>query len=69
MLTPQIGFLSSMSQRAISFQEDVDLPRNISFSNVIAVSFGDAVLPIVVHEVASKRGVVIGIVDSNQVKV
>ena len=69
MLTPQVGFLSSMSQRAISFQEDVDLPRNISFSNIIVVSFGDAVLPIVVHEVASKRGIVIGIVDSNQVKV
>lgn len=69
MLTPRIGFLSSMTQRAISFQEDVDLPKNISFNNVIAVSFGDAVLPIVVHEVASKRGIVIGLVDSNQVKV
>lgn len=69
MLCPEVGFLSSPTQRKFSFQEDVDLPSDIFFKKTLVISFGDAVLPIVVHEAAAKRGLVIGIVDSNQAAV
>jgi ribosomal protein S2 len=42
------------------------MPSNIRFKNTLVISFGDAVLPIVVQEAAAKRGLVIGIADSNQ---
>ena len=69
MLSPEAGFLSSMSQRAISYQEDVDLAKNICFNNTLVFSFGDAVLPITAREVSMKRGIVVAIVDSNQLNV
>lgn len=69
MLSPRVGFLSSMTERILSVQKDAEFSINSSLDDTIAISFGDSVLPMVVKEVAAKRGIVIAIVDSNQVNV